>query len=221
MSSITFNISFPIVHVAIDIQSRYFDVGDPFPATARNFADGLSIRGIPTVWVALTNALKHGSFKKEIPHGTYCDFGSDKDPQFVTRLGLSEVSPTYTEAIFVKNFSNAFERNLLAHILKQKRTEAIIISGLKSTDCVANSVAGALRNDFTVIIVSDLLQGPRYVSYKEDVLQSSALEKVSPDSKTKLLFASMQEILNTFEAKLMPPRSSIQLSPLKMATLAF
>jgi hypothetical protein len=61
------------------------------------------------------------------------------------------------EDIFSKRDSDAFDDPLLANILKGRGIDTVLITGLYTGCCIAESVRGAVRNGFRCIVAIDLL----------------------------------------------------------------
>jgi len=147
----------PIVHLAIDVQSRYLKSlsgkrQEEFPQAVRSFADILRQHDIPTIWVAL-----HSTLQFHARRAAWSASGTDtRRVEQLERFDLASVAAREDEDVFIKKANNAFEE-LLIDRLKEYRTTTLIVTGMNTRYCVAATVFGAIMAHLRCLVVTDLL----------------------------------------------------------------
>jgi nicotinamidase-related amidase len=151
------SVTHPIVHLAIDVQSRYLrslskQRQNEFPKAVRHFADILRQHGIPTIWVALLDR-----FQFHPRRAAWSPSGAEKRREKqLQKFDLAGAKAYQDEDVFIKRANNAFEQ-LLTDRLNQYRTKTLIITGMNTRFCVAATVFGAAKEHFRSLVVTDLL----------------------------------------------------------------
>lgn len=151
----------PVVHLALDIQEEYLSRLEKtrtarLPVDVRKFADDLTKKGIPTIWVA------YGDDVDE-----FVTRGVPDDP---TRYGL----PTFvhdSESIFIKSSNNAFYKPVMAEYLKACGTHSVVVSGLNTRRCIADTIWGGQMEQFKCHAVFNLM-GDVHAEVRQDASPS-------------------------------------------------
>lgn len=145
------------VHLAIDIHTSDKACGlsskkrASFPAEIRTFATTLSHVGIGTIWTAYGTQFRHFARKTTTPsHKTWPE-------SFTRKFGLDRVAPRLSEDIFIKSKNDAFADGSLMDILKKESVTHVIITGMHTRLCVAETALTALNRGFECIVANDLL----------------------------------------------------------------
>ncbi len=145
--------AFNAVHLAIDVQLRFYHAMPQkrrslFVKAERAFANKLKRHNISTIWVAY-NQTESFAFAPTI-----------RPPALIKGLGLDAVKPKENEPIYVKCANDAFyyERNsLLYQELQEKDCQKVIITGMNTCACVADTILGARKVGLDVYALYDLM----------------------------------------------------------------
>jgi nicotinamidase-related amidase len=138
--------SYPIIHLAIDVQDDYTKLLSPkrakkFKQRANEFANSLRKLGIPTIWAAWGTLDSFRCYAQDIT-----SYPSDIHPLSqgtLSDLTLTSISLGKNDFVFAKGDDNAFANPLLATLLKKLQTHTIIISGMSTGVCVMRTIKGA------------------------------------------------------------------------------
>ncbi|MDD5038687.1 MAG: cysteine hydrolase [Dehalococcoidales bacterium] len=68
---------------------------------------------------------------------------------------VDELKPAPGEHVIWKRRSNAFYNTDLELMLRSRRVDTVIITGVVTNGCIANTVRGAQERDLNVIVISD------------------------------------------------------------------
>lgn len=210
--------SFSVVHVAIDVQDRFFDRMSAerrtsFPASIRFFADQLRTVQIPTIWVAYR-------CKDNETVGLHTDSGdgakrrnertkkSVKTKKLLTELRFESLTPLPDEPIAVKECSNAFDPEnrapALQQILSRWNAKTILVTGMNTQYCVKKTIGTALSQSFipdlSCIAVFDLLADTGLMTARSDDENPLWHKKALETFERNKAFSSLKrdEVLSKF-----------------------
>ena len=167
--------TYEVLFLLVDAQSMYVDClpmsrQEGFLRAANDFAQGIKPYGISTMRVAWPS--------DEHPHRDYAIYPALHTPSatdtaerasLLQELGLS--GAPVDEGIFLKWCSNPFttkpsylswlKQHLspspLAQHLANKQKKALLVGGLFTSQCIRNSVLGAIYAGYPCIVITDLL----------------------------------------------------------------
>ena len=158
----------PAIHFPIDVQMKFYnglseEWSREFPRRIAKFSNELRKLDIETIPVATsTFVVDSGYYKKPFPE-VFSALPNNTEKNFFRALSFGpEYFPDASNAVFVKDDMNAFARGPLAEMIKQKSIKTVLITGMNTTECVAQSVVGAFRKsgeNVCIKVVYDLLAG--------------------------------------------------------------
>jgi len=170
------------VHLAIDVQAEFLRYLDPerqkeFPHSVRQFANELREQhGIPTIWVAMVPGQGIVLYR---PTASIPD-GEPREPELVEKFGLGAIGPRTDEIILVKSrgssiesADSAFAGTALIKYLKELGISDIIVTGMNTHGCVADSIADAIQSNalhdaLQCHVMTDLLAASRTKASAEE-----------------------------------------------------
>lgn len=155
----------PIVHLSIDLQKRYLKKLSPERASyllkhVESTAKALRSFGIPTIWVAYRDLF-------ETPDESIGHFFSVKaqvngfpvksfEPVLEKSLGLPELQEG--DLAYVKAHDSVFEGvSSIDHVLKKVECKNLLVSGMNTHACVADTISDAMMYDYHVYPLVDCL----------------------------------------------------------------
>jgi hypothetical protein len=179
----------PAIHFPIDVQCKFCNClsekrSKEFPRRIADFSNELGKLGVETFPVADTTILvDYGYYEKPFPE-VVSTLTKNTKKNFFRALSFGpDFFPDTSNAVFVKDVPNAFAFGPLSYLVKERRIKTVIITGMNTTECVAQTVMGAFykcREDVCIKVVYDLLADGFDTSIKPEdnpLSHKAAIEK--------------------------------------------
>lgn len=194
----------PIVHLQIDVQDRFLDKfgfnkrrRTAFVEAARKRVEDLREMGIPTVHVAYRRDEESQKIA-DTPRKAYWKLFSTRLTQrpdntlaFLgdVRASLELAVPVSADdLVFVKTKDSTFARKKLASFLHARNCQTVLISGMNTCACVAESASGSVFCGFKTFVMADVLAevyGLRNERPEGDVAEHIRLFNLYVENKAK------------------------------------
>jgi isochorismate hydrolase len=131
------------VHVAIDVQRRFFLAADAGEQRYQHHADQVA-----------KNIYAFSTGLKKYDLDTYWVFWPERGTP-VDRPDFHLVKPARADMLFPKYSPSAFDRCVLGSYLEHSGVENIILSGGYSSYCVAQTAEDAMKHGYNVFVAAD------------------------------------------------------------------
>ncbi len=146
------------IFITVDVQKTYLRIlsdeeASRYACALSVFSGEMGLRGVKTVPVVFSASFPEGLYTRPFPKKGDKDF-------FEALLFSPDFLPASSEAVCVKSRADAFWDGSLKSYVDKKDIKTIFIAGMYTTQCVMDTIGGALNTcgeDVSVVVVQELL----------------------------------------------------------------